>query len=136
MLHVNGNVNAMPRKLSCKLVIGGNTVTNVKMLTYASDWSGDITIGQVVSSYITATVPTPSFSLTGASVVHSMGIGTAPEWVGIGQYIVDKNSIRTRQGWTSFTAYDKLHDTVNTYHSALTFPTTAQAVLNEVCGMI
>ena len=136
MLHVNGNVNAMPRKLSCKLVIGNNTVTNVKMLTYASDWSGDITIGQVVSSYISATIPTPSFSLTGASVVHSMGIGTAPEWVGIGQYIVDKNSIRTRQGWTFFTAYDKLHDTVNTYHSALTFPTTAQAVLNEVCGMI
>lgn len=136
MLPVNGNVNAMPRKVSCKLVIGGNSITNVKMLTYNSDWSGDITIGQVVSSYITATIPTPSFSLTGASVSHSMGIGSPVEWVDIGQYKVDHNSIRTRQGYTSFTAYDKLHDTVSTYHSSLTFPTTAQAVCNEVCGII
>ncbi len=136
MLPVNGNVNAMPRKVSCKLVIGGNTITDVKLLTYNSDWSGDITIGQVVSSYISATIPTPGFSLTGANVSHSMGIGNPAEWVAIGQYNVDKNSIRNRQGYTSFSAYDKLHDTVNTYHSSLTFPTTAQAVCNEVCGII
>ena len=137
MLHTDGNVNAMPRKVSCKLVIGGNTITNVKMLTYNSDWSGDITIGQVVSSYITATIPTPSFALTGANVAHSMGIGSPNvEWVDIGQYTVDENSVRTRQGYTSFAAYDKLHDTVSTYHSSLTFPTTAQAVCDEICGII
>lgn len=136
MLPVNGNVNAMPRKVSCKLEIGGNTITNVKMLTYASDWSGDITIGQVVSSYISATIPTPSFSLAGANVSHSMGIGTTPEWVAIGQYQVDESSIRTRQGYTSFSAYDKLHDTVNTYISDLYYPATLQAVLNEVCRQI
>lgn len=137
MLHTDGNVNAMPRKVSCKLVIGGNTITNVKMLTYNSDWSGDITIGQVVSSYITATIPTPSFALTGANVAHSMGIGSPNvEWVDIGQYTVDENSVRTRQGYTSFAAYDKLHDTVSTYRSSLTFPTTAQAVCDEICGII
>lgn len=136
MLPVNGNVNAMPRKVSCKLVIGGNTITDVKLLTYNSDWSGDITIGQVVSSYINCTIPTPSFSLTGANVSHSMGIGSPAEWVAIGQYRVDENSVRNRQGYTSFSAYDKLHDTVSTYHSSLTFPTTAQAVCNEVCGII
>ena len=136
MIPISGNVNAMPRKVSCKLVIGGNTITDVKLLTYNSDWSGDITIGQVVSSYINCTIPTPGFSLTGANVSHSMGIGSPAEWVAIGQYTVDKNSIRTRQGYTSFSAYDKLHDTVNTYHSSLTFPTTAQAVCNEVCGII
>lgn len=136
MIPINGNVNAMPRKVSCKLVIGGNTITDVKLLTYSSDWSGDITIGQVVSSYINCTIPTPGFSLTGANVSHSMGIGSPAEWVAIGQYTVDKNSIRTRQGYTSFSAYDKLHDTVNTYYSSLTFPTTAQAVCNEVCGII
>jgi hypothetical protein len=136
MLPVNGNVNAMPRKISCKLEIGGNTITEVKQLTYAQDWSGDISIGQVVSSYITATIPTPSFGLTGVSVSHSMGIGTAPEWVPIGQYQVDESSIRTRQGYTSFSAYDKLHDTVNTYHSELYYPATLQAVLNEVCRQI
>jgi hypothetical protein len=84
MLPVNGNVNAMPRQLSCKLEIGGNTITEVKQLTYAQDWSGDISIGQVVSSYITATIPTPSFSLTGANVSHSMGIGSPAEWVAVG----------------------------------------------------
>ena len=47
MIPISGNVNAMPRKVSCKLVIGGNTITDVKLLTYNSDWSGDITIGQV-----------------------------------------------------------------------------------------
>lgn len=136
MLPVNGNVNAMPRKVSCKLVIGGNTITDVKLLTYNSDWSGDITIGQVVSSYISATIPTPGFSLTGANVSHSMGIGSPAEWVDIGQYRVDENSVRNRQGYTSFSAYDKLHDTNNTYVSSLTFPTTVQAICNDVCSQI
>ena len=136
MLPVNGNVNAMPRKISCKLVIGSNTITNVKMLTYASDWSGDITIGQVVSSYISATIPTPSFGLTGANVSHSMGIGSPAEWVDIGQYTVDENSVRHRQGYTSFSAYDKLHDTVSAYFSSLTYPASLQAILNEVCSQI
>lgn len=136
MLPINGNVNAMPRKLSCKLEIGGNTITEVKQLTYAQDWSENISIGQVVSSYITATIPTPSFSLTGANVSHSMGIGSPAEWVAVGTYRVDASSVRTRQGYTSFSAYDKLHDTVNTYHSSLTFPTSLQNVLNEVCSQI
>ena len=74
MLPCNGNLNAMPRKVSCKLVLGGNTITNVKLLTYGSDFSGNITVGQVVSSYITVTLPTPSFSLAGANVSLSMGI--------------------------------------------------------------
>lgn len=136
MLPVNGNVNAMPRKLSCKLEIGNNTITNVKMLTYASDWSGDITIGQVVSSYISATIPTQSFSLTSANVSLSMGIGSTVEWVAIGEYRVNEGSIRTRQGYTSFTAYDKLHDSVNVYQSALTFPATLQQICDEVCYQI
>lgn len=136
MLSVNGNVNAMPRKISCKLEISGNTITNIKMLTYASDWSGDLTIGQVVSSYITATIPTPAFSLVSANVSHSMGIGSPVEWVAVGQYHVDESSIRTRMGYTSFTAYDKLHDALNTYHSQLTFPATLQAICDEVCAQI
>ena len=136
MLPVNGNVNAMPRKISCMLDINGNTITDIKQLTYASDWSGDITIGQVVSSYITATIPTPGFALTGANVSHSMGIGSPAEWVDIGQYTVDENSVRHRQGYTSFSAYDKLHDTVSTYVSSLTFPTSLQAICDDVCAQI
>lgn len=136
MLSVNGNVNAMPRKISCKLEINGNTITNIKMLTYASDWSGELTVGQVVSSYITATIPTPAFSLVSANVSHSMGIGSPVEWVAVGQYHVDESSIRTRMGYTSFSAYDKLHDTINTYHSQLSFPTTLQAICDEVCAQI
>ena len=136
MLPVNGNVNAMPRKISCMLDINGNTITDIKQLTYASDWSGDITIGQVVSSYITATIPTPGFALTGANVSHSMGIGSPAEWVDIGQYTVDENSVRHRQGYTSFSAYDKLHDTVSTYVSSLTFPASLQAICDDVCAQI
>lgn len=136
MLPVSGNVNAMPRKISCMLDINGNTITDIKQLTYASDWSGDITIGQVVSSYITATIPTPGFALTGANVSHSMGIGSPAEWVDIGQYTVDENSVRHRQGYTSFSAYDKLHDTVSTYVSSLTFPASLQAICDDVCAQI
>lgn len=137
MLNINGNINTLPRKISCKLEINGNSITNVKLLTYASDWSGEITIGQVISSYISATIPTPSFGLTGASVSHSMGLGSdSVEWVAVGQYTVDRNSVRKKQGYTSFTAYDKLRDAVNTYHSALTFPATLQAICNEVCSQI
>ena len=136
MLPGASSVNAMPRKLSCKLVIGNNSITDVKMLTYASDWSGNITIGQVISSYITATIPTQSFSLAGANVSHSMGYGSPTTWVDIGQYKIEESSIRSRQGYTSFSAYDKLHNTVNTYYSALTFPATLQAICDEVCSMI
>ena len=137
MLPVTGNVNAMPRKLSCKLVIGSNTITNVKLLTYASDWSGSIAIGQVVSAYFTATIPTPAYTISGANVSLYMGIGSTVEWVKIGDFRVSEESVRTRQGYTSFSAYDKLYSgSINTYHSSLTFPATLQAVCNEVCSLI
>lgn len=136
MLPVSGNVNAMPRKVSCKLVVGSNTITDVKKLSFATDWSGPVTIGQVVSAYITVTIPTPSFSLAGANVTLSMGIGTTVEWVQIGNFRIDEESIRTRQGYTMFSAYDKLRYAINTYESALTFPASLQAICNEVCGLI
>jgi hypothetical protein len=65
-----------------------------------------------------------------------MGIGDHVEWVQIGTYRIDEESIRTRQGDTTFSAYDKLRYAINTYHSALTFPATLQAICNEVCGLI
>lgn len=136
MLPCSGNVNAQPRKVSCKLVIDSDTITDVKLLTYATDWTGNITVGQVVSAYISATIPTPSFSIAGKNVVHSMGIGTTVEWVQIGNFRVDEESIRTKQGYTAFRAYDKLRYAVNTYHSALSYPTSLQAICNEICSLI
>lgn len=136
MLPCSTNVNAMPRRVRCALDIGNDTITDVKKLTYATDWSGQITVGQVVSAYISVTIPTPSFSLAGANVSHSMGIGDPVEWVQIGTYRIDEESIRTRQGYTSFSAYDRLRYAINTYQSALTFPATLQAICNEVCGLI
>lgn len=136
MLPCSTNVNAMPRKVRCALDIGNDTITDVKKLTYATDWSGQITVGQVVSAYISATIPTPSFSLAGANVSHSMGIGDPVEWMQIGTYRIDEESMRTRQGYTSFSAYDRLRYAINTYQSALTFPATLQAICNEVCGLI
>lgn len=134
MLPCSTNVNAMPRKVRCALDIGNDTITDVKKLTYATDWSGQITVGQVVSAYISATVPTPNFSLAGANVSHSMGIGDPVEWVQIGTYRIDEESIRTRQGYTSFSAYDKLRYAINTYHS--TGDKTLQAICNEVCAAL
>jgi hypothetical protein len=127
-------VNANPRKISCKLEIGSDTITNVKMLTYSSDWSGNITVGQVVSSYISVTLPTPSFSLAGANVTLSMGIGDPVNWVQIGIFRVDEESIQTKQGYTSFNAYDKLYYSVNTYNS--TGDKSLQTICNEVCSAI
>ena len=136
MLPVTGNVNAMPRKVSCSLDIGSNSITNVKKLIYATDWSGAVTVVQCVSAYISVTIPTPSFSLAGENVTHYMGIGDPVEWVQIGIFRIDEESIRTRQGYTMFSAYDKLRYAINTYHSALTFPASLQAICNEVCGLI
>lgn len=137
MLPCNGNVNASPRKLSCKLVIGGNTITQVKSLTYNSGWSGAVSIGNVISSCFSCTLPTPSFGLAGATVTLSMGIGDPVEWVQIGSFKIDEESVRSRQGYTSFNAFDKLYkNTLNIYHSALVFPATLQAICNEVCSQI
>ena len=134
---INASINTMPRKLSCKLDAGNsNIITDVKRLTYASDWSGSIAVGQVVSSYISVTVPTPNFSIAGVNVALSMGIGDPVTWTKIGDFRIDEESVRTKQGYTGFTAFDKLYYSVNTYQSALTFPATLQQVLNEVCGQI
>ena len=136
MLPCSGNVNAMPRKVSCKIVIGSTTITDIKMLTYSSDWSGNITIGQVVSSYFNCTIPTPNVTLSGANVSLYMGIGTTVEWVLIGTFRIDEKSIKTRQGYTSFSAFDKLYYSVDNYKSSLTYPASLQAVCNEVCQKI
>ena len=129
------SINTMPRKLSCKLDAGNsNVITDVKRLTYATDWSGSIAVGQVVSSYINVTVPTPSFSIAGVNVALSMGIGTTVTWTKIGDFRVDEESVRTKQGYTSFTAFDKLYNAINTYHSSGN--KTLQAICNEVCSLI
>ena len=128
-------INTMPRKLSCKLDAGNsNVITNVKRLTYATDWSGSIAVGQVVSSYINVTVPTPSFSIAGVNVALSMGVGTTVTWTKIGDFRIDEESVRTKQGYTSFSAFDKLYNTINTYHSSGN--KTLQAICNEVCSLI
>lgn len=128
-------INTMPRKLSCKLDAGNsNVITDVKRLTYATDWSGSIAVGQVVSSYINVTVPTPSFSIAGVNVALSMGVGTTVTWTKIGDFRVEEESVRKKQGYTSFTAFDKLYNTINTYHSSGN--KSLQAICNEVCSLI
>ncbi len=127
--NVRNELDKMPRKLQCKLVIGSTTVTDVKMLTYSSDWSGNVSIGQVVSSYISATIPTIQ-NFAGANVTLSMGVGDPVEWTQIGVFRIDEDSVRTRQGYTSFKAYDKLYNLINTYHS------TGDKTLLTICGEI
>lgn len=129
------SINTMPRKLSCKLDAGNsNVITDVKRLTYATDWTGTIAVGQVVSSYISVTVPTPSFSIAGVNVALSMGIGTTVTWTKIGDFRIEEESVRKKQGYTSFNAYDKLYNTINIYHSSGN--KTLQAICNEVCTAI
>lgn len=129
-------INTLPRKLSCKLDAGNNNViTNVKQLIFDTDWTGTIAVGQVVSSNISVTVPTPSFALTGVNVALSMGVGSSSvTWTKIGDFRVDEESVRTKQGYTSFSAYDKLENAVNTYSS--TGDKTLQAICNEVCAAL
>lgn len=131
-------VNASPRKLSCKLEIGGTTITNVKRLRYSSDWSGRITVGQVISAYISVTIPTIA-NLAGANVTLSMGVGDPATWTQIGTFRIAEESIRTRQGFTSFNAYDKLYDTSNTYdHTQISWNSTVylSTIYAEVCRQI
>lgn len=129
------SINTMPRKLSCKLDAGNsNVITDVKRLTYATDWTGTIAVGQVVSSYISVTVPTPSFSIAGVNVALSMGIGNPVTWTKIGDFRIEEESVRKKQGYTGFNAYDKLYNTINIYHSSGN--KTLQAICNEVCTAI
>ena len=136
MISITHNINASPRKIKCKITIGNTTITNVKQLTYSSDWSGDISIGQAVSSYFTAEIPTPQFNISDAAVSLHMSVGTPDEWAKIGQFTVTKDSIRTKQGITSFTAYDKLYSAINTYYANVDFPASLQAICDDVCAQI
>ena len=80
------------------------------------------------------TVPTPSFSIAGVNVALSMGVGTTVTWTKIGDFRVEEESVRKKQGYTSFTAFDKLYNTINTYHSSGN--KSLQAICNEVCSLI
>lgn len=136
MISITHNINASPRKIKCKITIGNTTITNVKQLTYSSDWSGDISIGQAVSSYFTAEIPTPQFNISDAAVSLYMSVGTPDEWAKIGQFTVAEDSIRAKQGITSFTAYDKLYSAINTYYANVDFPSSLQAICDDVCSQI
>lgn len=136
--NLNSAVNTMPRKVSCKLDFGnGNVITDVKRLTYDTDFAGTISVGQCISAYIDVTIPTPVFPIAGVNVTLSMGItvNNAVTWTQIGVFRVDEESVRSKQGQTSFGAYDKLNN-CNYYVSNLSFPNYLQNVLNEVCGTL
>ena len=125
------NINADGRKLSAKLVSGANALTGITTLQYSLESSGEITIGATPSANIKVTMPTPSMNISGVEFTHFMSCNN--EDVQIGIFKVD--TIEKRNNTITFTAYDRMyHKTKQEYKSALTYPTSMQSVMNEVCS--
>ncbi|MBW4083534.1 hypothetical protein HYD27_19445 [Paenibacillus sp. S150] len=61
-------------------------------------------------------------------------VGGATEWMPLGEYFVDSRQ-KVNDVWV-YTCYDKLVFGDAPYVSALTYPTTQQAVLDEICGLL
>lgn len=135
MLTNNADLTSSQRYLKAKIVVGSLEITNVKSIRYHTDWNGNIGIGNAISSYFTAEIPDQATSIDVSNCVLYIGAGSTTQWTKIGTFYISPKDCQSRLGYTTFTAYDKMHsNTLKTYHASMTFPTTLQAILNDVCS--
>lgn len=134
MLSNANNVDASGRKVQCRMVSNGMTLSGIISVSYSTDWSGEITIGQCVGSSIHVTMKNPPSSLSGQPIVLSMGVGSPVTWTTIGTFYVDPSTYTSRLGQTRFAAYDKMRNGTRIFDaSGLAESTTLQAVFNAAC---
>lgn len=145
------------REFSVKAVIAGVEYDNTVIVDFSIDnsltLSNGFEIGTAIPSKLTITLRTQDTIPPNAKVVPYLGLssetltwleaiypwnqtgvpwaGGVSEWLPLGEFYVDKRE-KNNSVWT-FTCYDKLVFSDVAYISSLTYPTTQQAVWDEIC---
>lgn len=145
------------REFSVKAVIAGVEYNNTVIVDFGIDnsltMSNGFEIGTAIPSKLTITLRTQDTIPPNAKVVPYIGLssetltwleaiypwndmgypwaGGLTEWLPLGEFYVDKRE-KNNSVWT-FTCYDKLVFSDVAYISSLTYPTTQQAVWDEIC---
>lgn len=96
--------------------------------------SDEFEIGTAILSKLTLQLRTQDIIPQNAKVIPYVALtrsGVTTEWLPLGEFYIDSRE-QNADVWT-FTCYDKLVLADVPYVSALTYPTTMQAVWNEIC---
>lgn len=145
------------REFTVKAVIDGVEYDNTVIVDFSIDnsltLSDGFEIGTAIPSKLTITLRTQDEIPPNAKVVPYLGLSTATltwleaiyqwdemeqpwiggiaDWLPLGEFYIDRRE-KNNMVWT-YTCYDKLVFSDVAYISALSYPTTQQAVWDEIC---
>lgn len=110
---------AIPSKLTIKLRLPDPIPANAQVIPY-------LALSLESMSWVEATYPWDEMAVPWVS--------GATEWLPLGEFYIDSRE-KINDVWT-YVCYDKLITADVAYISQLSYPTTQQAVFNEICGRI
>lgn len=95
--------------------------------------NNSISIGNTCSSSVTFSIYNPEITLENKDITIFEGVkgNSGIEYVQIGIFTVTKEE--SNGEYTKYTAYDKMYKAEKGYFSALTYPSTNKAILEEIC---
>lgn len=95
--------------------------------------NNSISIGNTCSSSVTFSIYNPKITLENKDITIFEGVkgDSGIEYVQIGIFTVTKEE--SNGEYTKYTAYDKMYKAEKGYFSALTYPSTDKAILEEIC---
>ena len=95
--------------------------------------NNSISIGNTCSSSVTFSIYNPEITLENKDITIFEGVkgDSGIEYVQIGIFTVIKEE--SNGEYTKYTAYDKMYKAEKGYFSALTYPSTDKAILEEIC---
>lgn len=95
--------------------------------------NNSISIGNTCSSSVTFSIFQPEITLENKDITIFEGVkgDSGIEYVQIGIFTVTKEE--SNGEYTKYTAYDKMYKAEKGYFSALTYPSTDKAILEEIC---
>lgn len=121
-----------------KANIGGTDYGSNVIVDFVVDNSivsgDDFTLGSAILSKLTLTIKTSDVIVPNAKVIPYLaltGSSGPSEWLPLGEFFID-NREQVNSLWV-FTCYDKLVWANVPYVSQLSYPTTQQAVWDEIC---
>lgn len=124
------------RQIRVKISYGnGDEITSVQSLDYDCSFGNSLTIGNTVSASVKVTCVKPAFDISEREFTLYFGVnpGTGEEWTKIGVFRTLKNSIETRMGFTTFTAYDRMYTNTNKEFTSPTLPCNLSYILMAAC---
>jgi hypothetical protein len=135
-------IKASNRDIDIKVVVNDTTTYDVsKIINLEIDETlvnaDDFTIGTANSNHLFLSLKTTDHIEDKSKIIPSVRLAIETgytEWVPLGVYYVD-NPNQKEDVW-SINAYDKLIGANQPYVSALTYPATMTAMLNEICTIL